>query len=74
MTQQESKGRAVRAVKEWSKEELVDLIKKQLQTDRNLDFLLEIDLGTLKVLAGCIGERINRLQTLNNYCKQVFLV
>jgi hypothetical protein len=74
MTQQESKGSAVRTVKEWSSEELVDCIKKQLQTDRNLDFLLEINTRELKVLAGCIGERMNRLESLSTYRRQVFMV
>ena len=47
------------AVKKWSDEDLVDLIKKVLETDVNLDFLLELRTGELEILAACIRNRID---------------
>jgi hypothetical protein len=68
------KRRGGTGVKNWSNDELVDLIKKQLETDLNLDFLLELRTNQLKQLAVCIREKIEKVQRYSSYCKQVFPV
>lgn len=68
------KKNAIPVVKKWSNEELVDLIKKQLETDLNLDFLLELKTKELTTLTACIRERVNKLQRHTAYCRQVFMV
>ena len=45
-------------VKNRSDEDLVDLIKRVLETDINLDFLLELKRTELETLAACIRDRI----------------
>lgn len=70
----EIKKIAVPVVKTWSNEELVDLIKKQLETDINLDFLLDLRTKELTQLVACIRERIGKLQRHSAYCKQVFKI
>jgi len=50
------------AVKNWSNEDLVDLIKKVLETDINLDFLLELRTGELEILAACIRNRMDQVE------------
>jgi hypothetical protein len=50
------------AVKNWSNEDLVDLVKKVLKTDRNLDFLLELNLRDFEILVACIRARMECLQ------------
>ena len=50
------------AVKNWSKEDLVDLVKKVLKTDMNLDFLLELNLRDFEILVACIRARMECLQ------------
>jgi hypothetical protein len=52
------------AVKNWSNEDLVDLVKKVLKTDMNLDFLLELNLRDLGILVACIRARMECLQEL----------
>jgi hypothetical protein len=49
------------AVKNWSDEDLVDLIKKVLKADINLDFLLELRTTELEILAACIRDRIGQV-------------
>jgi hypothetical protein len=51
-----------RAVKTCSNENLVDLVKKVLKTDMNLDFLLELNLRDLEILVACIRARMECLQ------------
>jgi hypothetical protein len=50
------------AVKSWSKEELVELAKKALKADMNLDFLLELNPRDLEILVACIRARMECLQ------------
>jgi hypothetical protein len=50
------------AVKNWSNEDLVDLVKKVLKTDMNLDFLLELNLRDFEILVACIRARMECLQ------------
>ncbi len=45
-------------VKNRSDEDLVDLIKRVLETDINLDFLLELKRTELETLAACIRDKI----------------
>ncbi len=47
--------------KEWSEEDLVGLIEKVLQTDVDLDFLLDLRTRELKILAACIRDRISQV-------------
>ena len=49
-------------VKTWSNEDLVELVKKVLKTDMNLDFLLELNPRNLEILVACIRARTERLQ------------
>jgi hypothetical protein len=48
-------------VKNHSNEDLVDVIRRVLKTDINLDFLLELKKPELETLAACIRDRIGRL-------------
>lgn len=48
-------------VKNHSNEDLVDVIRRVLKTDINLDFLLELKKTELETLAACIRDRIGRL-------------
>jgi hypothetical protein len=41
-----------------TKDQLISLIKKILDTDADLEFLAKLDLAELKVLIACIRERI----------------
>lgn len=50
------------AVKNWSNEDLVDLVKKVLKADMNLDFLLELNLRDLEILVARIRARMECLQ------------
>jgi len=50
------------AVKSWSKEDLVELVKKVLKTDMDLDFLLELNPRDLESLVACIRARTECLQ------------
>lgn len=45
----------------YSNEDLVELIKNLLQTDVDLDFLLELRTRELKILAARIRDRIGRV-------------
>ncbi len=49
-------------VKNWSNEDLVDLVKKVLKTDMNLDFLLELNPRDFEILVACIRARMESLQ------------
>ncbi len=49
-------------VKNRSNEDLVDLVKKVLKTDMNLDFLLELNLRDFEILVACIRARMECLQ------------
>ena len=64
----------VRGEKKWSSEDLIDLIKKQLKTDINLDFLLEVKTRELTILSACIRDRIGELQRFKGHGKEVLLV
>jgi hypothetical protein len=44
-----------------SKTELLDIIKKLLKTDVELDFLLNLPESDLEILVVCIRERCNQL-------------
>jgi hypothetical protein len=46
-------------VRNWSNEDLVDLIKRVLKTDVNLDFLLELNPKDFEILVACIRARID---------------
>ena len=48
-------------VKNRSDEDLVDVIKRVLETDINLDFLLELKKTELEILAACIRDRIGHM-------------
>ena len=50
------------AVKSWSKEDLLALVKKVLKTDMDLDFLLELNPRDLESLVACIRARTEGLQ------------
>lgn len=50
-------------VKTRSDEDLVDVIKKVLETDNNLDFLFELKTAQLEILAASIRDRIGRKQS-----------
>jgi hypothetical protein len=50
------------AVKNWSNEDLVDLAKKVLKTDMNLDFLLELNPRDFEILVACIRARVECVQ------------
>jgi hypothetical protein len=41
-----------------SKVEMIAIINKLLQTDRELDFLLKLDEEELRILVACIRDRI----------------
>lgn len=43
------------------KKDLLDIIKKLLKTDTDLDFLLELPVNNLKILVTCIRERFDQL-------------
>jgi hypothetical protein len=47
--------------KNRSDEDLVDVIKKVLETDINLDFLLELKTRELELLTACIRDRIGQV-------------
>lgn len=49
-------------VKNWSNEDLIELVKKVLKTDMNLDFLLEINPRDLEILVASIRARMECLQ------------
>lgn len=40
-----------------TREELIDIIKKLLKTDRDLGFLLKLDEEEIKTMVACIRER-----------------
>jgi hypothetical protein len=44
------------AAKNWSTEDLVEMVKKVLRTDMDLDFLLEISPRDLEFLVACNGR------------------
>ena len=48
--------------KDWSEEDLVGLIENLLQADVDLDFLLELRIRELKILAACIRDRIGQVR------------
>jgi hypothetical protein len=50
------------AVKSWSNEDLVELVKKVLKTDMDLDFLLELNPRDLEILVACMRARMKCLQ------------
>ena len=43
-----------------AKEDLVFILKRLLQTDAYLEFLLQLDEADLRTLIACIRERIDR--------------
>ena len=43
-----------------AKEDLVFILKRLLQTDTYLEFLLQLDEADLRTLIACIRERIDR--------------
>jgi len=43
-----------------AKEDLLFILKKLLQTDAYLEFLLQLDEADLRTLIACIRERIDR--------------
>jgi hypothetical protein len=49
-------------VKNRSNEDLVDLVKKVLKTDMNLDFLLELNPRDFEILVACIRARVECVQ------------
>jgi hypothetical protein len=42
------------------KEDLVDTIAKILKGERNLDFLLELNLKELEILLACLRDRVDQ--------------
>jgi hypothetical protein len=50
------------AVKNWSKDDLVDVVKKVLKTDMDLDFLLDLNPRDCETLVACISARMECLQ------------
>jgi len=42
-----------------NKEELVEILKKVLKTDQDLSFLLRLSVDELKILVGCIRDRVD---------------
>jgi hypothetical protein len=44
-----------------TKEELLEIIKKLLKTDTELDFLLRLDSDELRVLVAYIRDRVGQL-------------
>jgi hypothetical protein len=42
-----------------TKKALVDLVKKILKTDINLDFLLKLEQEELEILVACIRDKVN---------------
>jgi hypothetical protein len=50
------------AVKKWSSENLVDLAKKVLKINMNLDFLLELNPRDFEILVSCIKGRVKCVQ------------
>ena len=48
-------------VKNRSDEDLIDDIKKLLETDTCLDFLLDLKTKELEILVACIRDRIGRV-------------
>lgn len=47
-----------------TKEDLVAILRKLLQTDANLDFLIRLDDADLRIIIACIRERIENLRSL----------
>ena len=43
-----------------AKEDLLSILKRLLQTDADLEFLLQLDETDLRTLIACIRERIDR--------------
>ena len=41
-----------------TQEELIEILRKVLKTDFNLDFLMQLNEGELKTLLICIRERL----------------
>lgn len=41
-----------------TQEKLLEIIKKILKTDANLDFLLRLNMEELKTLTACIRDRV----------------
>jgi hypothetical protein len=52
--------------KEMENAELLQIIKKLLKTDENLDFLLVLQENDLKTMVACIRERIDRAAANNS--------
>ena len=50
------------AMKNWSSENLVDLVKKVLKINMNLDFLLELNPRDFRILVSCIKGRVECVQ------------
>lgn len=48
------------AAKNWSNENLVELVKKVLKTDMDLDFLLRLNPKDLEFLLACIRARVDQ--------------
>ena len=44
-----------------TQEELLEIIKKLLKTDRDLEFLLRLDNEELRTLVACIRDRVDNL-------------
>ena len=44
-----------------TQEELPEIIKKLLKTDRELEFLLRLDNEELRTLVACIRDRVDHL-------------
>ena len=43
-----------------NKEKLIETIKRILDTDADLDFLLELNLKDLETLIACVRDRVER--------------
>ena len=43
-----------------TQEELLEIIKKLLKTDRDLEFLLRLDNEELRILVACIRDRVDQ--------------
>ena len=51
-----------RTEKNRSGEDLIEIIKKLLNTEVNLDFLLELNIRELEILAVCIRNRMDQVE------------
>ena len=51
-----------RAVKNRSGEDLIQIMKKILNTEVNLDFLLKLNPRELEILAACIRNRMDQAE------------